>query len=137
MHLYVIARGQPDEINRWENDLHGQFLDYEIKNKNVFEGDKIPASWRLSMREIKLYEVVFPEPQLEKVLNMIKPSVDDYGGRYKIFHKTIKILKSLLGLKPIPKWEKKTCLFDQYHQHVGVHAIGIKKDMFKNEIEML
>jgi len=127
MHLYILARGHKDKIERWENDLLARYYPYE------HEKGKPKGLLQLSVREVKIYEIVFPEEHMEEILQTIKPK--DYGkvGKYR---KLINFFAKILGLEKVPEYTPDN-KFRVFNDAVGIHAIGIKRDEFKNGIEFL
>lgn len=129
MHLYVIARGTKPYQDTWVNDLLSKYVPYNPP-KNVKaqlglkEGEK--GLIQLGVRPIQLYEIVFPDDQLDEVLKTVKPELPGYE-KYKFLKGTIKMISKMLGLKPVPKW-KDDGQFRILNQHVAVHAVGIKED---------
>lgn len=136
MHLYVIARGIKDDLMRWENDILAQYVPYRFKGA---DGKMTTGKTRIAVRPVQLYEIVFPEPALNRVLNIVKPTITEYGGKYKIFYKMIGALRSFLGLKKINPWTlEDNGNFFVSNKWVGVHGIGLKKDAYnKDGVEML
>lgn len=116
---------------RWFREtLEDVFLPYKFKDKN---GKEVNGQVQLIPREVKLYELVYPEESHEKVLGLLS---DGYS-RYSLGHKLKNYLARLLGLKPLSKKEKEKLNKVQVKKHVGVHIIGTKKDKFKNGVEQL
>ena len=130
MHLYVLARGIKQETDRWVNDLSARYYPYEIKKGQ----QKVMC--QLAVRPVQIYEIVFPEDQLDEVLKTIKPQRVYTGGKYKYYQKMIDMLGKLMGLKKVPEYvdDKK---FRIYAPYVAVHPIGIKQDRYDEEIEKL
>lgn len=145
MHLYVLGRGINDELKRWENDLSAIFLPWEFMHK----GKKTKGKIRFAIRPVQLYEMVFPEEQLDNVMSAVvgKPNGENIPGstkngetyiKYKILNKLKRTLGKVLGLKPTPKRWKYNPRMQIINRAVGVHPIGIKKDKRdKNGIEFL
>ena len=127
MHLYVMARGNRDHLNRWENDLLARYFSYE------HEKGKPKAILQLNVRPIQIYEITFPAEHLNEVLQCVKP-----GGyeHYKFYEKLKDFFVKLFGLKPIPEW-KPDGKFRTPTVAVGVHGIGIKEDLFIDGIEQI
>ena len=127
MHLYVVARGVLNEIKRWERALENQFLPTKYihpETKKIEEGFV-----QLGVRPVQLYEIVFPKEQLNRVLNIVNPSVGSYADRYKSGYKWINRIAKFLGLKKIPKWTPEPITPMYKSPWVGVHGIGIKEDV--------
>jgi len=123
MHLYVVARGIADAINRFENNMLARFLPYKKEGKEYL--------LQISMRPVRIYEIVFPEEHLENILRLINPSP---AGNVE---KLVKIMKRMLGLKTvkIPKGMKTDMTVKS---DVSVHLIGYRKDKYaKDGTELL
>ena len=127
--MYVIARGL--YLNRWVEDLSHKYLPYEYL-------PGVKGHIQLAVRPVQLFEIAFPEPQLQKVLNIVNPTIDDYSGKYKWLYNIIKSIAKMLGLKKLPKGMKPIVDADTVKDWMmGVHLVGIKKDEYKNDLEQL
>jgi len=128
MHLYLIARGSKDRLDRWVNDCLARY--YPIKTGFIGDDGKKQGTptdqfkLQLSMRPIQLYEVVFPKDSLNDVVAALQP----YGG-YGIKRGWLNALRKLLKLKPIPQGIPRT--FDLNREFVDICGIGIKEDKMK------
>lgn len=134
MHLFVVARGIADRINRWENDLLARYTDY------IPEAGKIgPAGTlgklQLGVRPIRLYEIAFPEGYLDNVLKLIRPDWD-YGGKLDF---CAMVLRKMLKLEKIPKYDANAPVGGTFfhRDHVAVTGIGIKRDNIIKGIEKI
>ena len=125
MHAYLVARGIVDRINRWENDMLARYVPYK------YEKDKPPARLQVSMRPIRLYEVVYPEEEHDNVMSMIWPNKTDAPGPL------VSMVRRILKFgKPKP-WKKNKILIC-HRNDVRVEYIGSKKDKRnKDGIELL
>lgn len=120
MHLYFVARGGRMWIRRYVEMLETVFLPAKTE-----KGD---GMLQLVPREVKLYEMAFPEEHLDKVLEIMKPSIYNL-----LVEKIMNFFRYLTGVpnKRIQKaCEKNTGLT---HPHVGVHVIGVVKDKKNKE----
>ena len=137
MHLYIAARGITPQLDKWENLMLSTPLQYEYGKMHgeVAKGQKMMSYWQLSMRPVRLYEVVFPEPELNKVMNMIKPEKSWNPG----YNKYVWAMRKALGLKEVPQLiqEKGYEWYDRNKQGVNVTGIGVKKDKWENGIEQI
>lgn len=134
MHLYVAARGIVDQLNRWENDLLALKLPYVIGHQHSEAGPKdIVGMHQLGVRPVRMYEISFPEPQLNTVLNLVKPT-QSWNPNYD---KYTWAMRKALGLNKIPEMvvEDKFASFN--HDWIDCTGIGLKKDRFENGIEMI
>lgn len=127
MHLYLIARGSKDRLDRWVNDCLARYYTIQpgfIGDNNVKVSQQGKYKLQLSMRPIQLYEVVFPKESLNDVVAALQP----YGG-YGIKRSWLNALRKLLKLKPIP--QKIPPTFDLNRDFVDICGIGIKEDKMK------
>ena len=133
MEMYIIERGHILEQKRFNEDVSDCVVPYEYK-----KGKK--GALKLGMRQITLWCVAFPEKELQNVLDIIKPSIEDYGGKYKFLTKLIQRLSRILGLESLPKGVTIDCTkkFEHDKYAVGKHFLGIKKDSYdKDGIELI
>ena len=119
--MYVMLRGMKDGMDRFINDCLAQYLPYE------YEPGKV-GKLQLGMRPIQLYEIVFPEDQLENVCGMIQPYSLQGTGTKEM--KIATWLRRFLRLKKIPKVPPKNAIPNKY---VSVVGLGLKKDNFSDE----
>ncbi len=85
-------------------------------------------------REVKLYEMVFPEESLDQVLSLFGDK-EDYSDKFLWIKKIRNLIVKTIGLKKISKWKDTGKRVDR--PHVGIHLIGIKKDKFDKTGEIL
>jgi len=136
MHLYVMARGMVDQLNRWENNLLAIKLPYVVGHQHPEANNKskdIKGLYQLGVRPVRMYEIVFPEPELNTVLNLLRPG-KSWNPKYD---KYLWGVKKALGLMPIPNYilDNK---FDAFHtKWIDCTAIGLRKDRYENGIELL
>ncbi len=122
MHIYVLARGLISELKKWENFMSSQYLPMEVLEK----GKKKPTPYlaQLQVREVKMYEIICPKGEEDKVLGMIKPTTNEgFGGKWG---KMVTPLRKLLGLKPISKTWKPHLL--PTTEGISLIALGTKDD---------
>ena len=126
MHLYVLARGHQDWLNRWKNDLLAQ--KYPFK----YDPDKPLGLLQLSVRPVELLEIVFPEDYYADAMATIFPNA--LRPRDK---KYIWFLRKIMGLDKVDMTNiKKNDKVTNFA--VSVTPVGIKKDVKKkNGIEMI
>ena len=97
MHNYVAIRGLIPSIREWTNFMSPQYLPFKWKDKN---NKIVNGLAQLQVREVRLYELVYPKDCHNQVMGMIKP---DIGGKgfAGFWGKPIRILSRLLGLKKV------------------------------------
>lgn len=130
MELYVLAGGQLDSLNRWQQDLNAQFLpiyDKDGKHKKV---DGVPQYRRLLVAPVQLFKICYNKENEQQVANMVLPEWSHVTGRYKILDKSVNFLRKMLGLK---KAKKPTSIYpftqpNAYDKAVFVVPIGTKPD---------
>lgn len=140
MHLYILVRGIKHQQDRFIKALSEQFVPDWVKNEKgefALSGNYHPKSgiWmqdyqQVAVRPMELYEVVFPEPELNRVLWMLKPA-HKYKKKYKWITFVVDKIASILGLEKCP--EVDTTKHEDWqpiskNKHVVVETIGIKKD---------
>jgi len=130
MHLYLLVKGIKDHQDRWVNDLLAKHLPYKNKNLPQVSGGYL---CQLAVRPVMLYEIGFPEDQLDEVLKTVRPS----GYKNTFMEKAIHMIGKLLGLKPIPKFTADDGVFRVRNEAVGVIGVGLKKDRFVDGVEQL
>lgn len=141
MHLYVMARGQVDRLNRWENDLSSKYLPYAVGkvHPEINNGKQdITKPYQFNVRPIRLYELAFPEPCMQDVLSMVSPNTA-WNKRYDYYSMMI---RKALGLDKIPEFKQNThdivnspLLLNK--QWIDCTGIGMKKDRYENGIEQI
>ncbi len=99
-----------------------------------FQYDGKPAKIQLMPREVKLYEMVFPEERRDEVLSLFGEK-EDYQEKFLWIKKIRNLLVKTIGLKQIPAWKDSGIRVDR--PHAAVHLIGIKKDKFDIKGEIL
>jgi len=125
MHAYVIARGHPDFINRWENDCLAHYIPFKYDQY-------LPVGeLQFTMRPIRLYEAVFPEIEYNRAMNMIWPNLETPGMRIPLF-----AFRKMLGADKPQPWTKNPKLMIK-RQNVTVELIGTRKDMYANGVEQI
>jgi hypothetical protein len=140
MHLYVIARGMVDKLNRWENDLLSKKFPYCIGHAHPETGKTDQMAWyQLGVRPIRTYEITFPEPCMKDVLGMINPQKSWNKG----YDKYIWSMQKALRLDKIPEFDpimneklaNPSLLLDK--NWIECAGIGMKKDKYENGIELI
>jgi hypothetical protein len=129
MHLYVIARGNVDFLNRWKNNLLAQFLPWEPPPDHALHGKR--AVIQLGVRPVEMIEITFPRNCLKAVLGMVQPydGMEYYGGY-------LKMLRKILKLKSLPRVRENVVGFVRT-PHVGVTGVGLRDDHMKDGFERL
>ena len=98
MELYVIAGGQMDSLNRWQQDLNSVFLPIYKNGKKVKYEEGGLTHRRLLVAPVQLFKICFPKEELENVMSMVCPT-DYVEKKYGVIRKSIMFLRKILGLK--------------------------------------
>lgn len=126
MHIYLLARGQKDHLQKWINDLSEKYLPYE------YEPGKL-GMLQIGVREIKLLEIAIPESQLDSAMKFM--GQEGYQ-QYKFLFWIKNLIRKILGLKKIPDFER-DLKREIENKAVGIHYLGLKKDVYRNGIELI
>ena len=122
MHLYILARGVKRFMERWREDMEAHHLPTDVPGRAI----------QLTMRPVQLYEIMCPEAQLPKVLELLE--IRDTGKYGKKLNTALKWLRKLMGLDevllPVVD-DKDKKVYSHSRMHVGVHVLGTKKDEYK------
>lgn len=118
MQLDVIARADRNAMRQWVEALNAQWLPYEYAPGKF-------GKFRLSVREIRLFQLTFPEPVKDYVLSLVYPEpwrksmLQDMGilALQKALRADIDI--DLTGITPAGNFA---------HNHIECIGIGMKKD---------
>ena len=123
-----MTRGIKHDVDRMISDLQAQYFPYKFKDPK----DNVDKEMllQLSVRPIQLWELGFPEPELNNVLSML------YNGDPIPKHHTfaqkmrLEVLRKMLQAKKIPKYDEwKECLKRPiYKDNVAIYPIGTKED---------
>lgn len=116
MHLYVIARGQHDRLERWKSDVMAQYFPYTINGKMVMNA-------AVQVRPIELLEIAFPETAYRDVLARIAP----YSYN-KTTDKYAWMLRKLMRLDPVIQYVPADNAFTREYVHIT--SIGVRKDRY-------
>ena len=129
MELYVLAAGQMDNLNRWQQDLNSMWLPL-YRN-----GEKIPKQRRrLLVAPVQLFKIGFAKEELNNVVAAVCP-VDDYVSRKYDVGFVGKMIRNKLGLKPspTPKLINPYLQPNAYDKAVAIMPLGIKEDIMNDE----
>ncbi len=124
MHLYIIARGVKRYVERWREDVQNFML----------PTDKAGETLQIVLRPVTLYEVIYPEGQHDKALEILEiGESENYGKKMKPLLDIIRRIMRLDKVK-LPKRDDKTkVVYSHSRINVGVHVIGSKKDAYKED----
>ena len=131
MHLYVIAAGHKDKMERWLNDLTAQYLPYEYEEGRV-------GQLQLMVRPVQLLEIIYPEKLHEEILKIMAPwrTWEDSRGLGKLSW----LLRKALRLKPLKINAKNYNQYQNYKvmgEGIRCIAIGTRRDKEIEKVERL
>src|SRR3990167_10112980 len=100
MHFVFATRGHIDHVERFIRELRSQYLDFNIydKAKNAL----VPIINQIRVQPVQLWDITFPEPMRDSVLNTILGGTNGEPVRARE-KPAIWAAQKMIGLKPIPK----------------------------------
>ena len=121
-----MTRGIKHDVDRMINDLQAQFLPMKV--------GKEESLLQLSVRPIQLWELGFPEPQLDVILRTLWEG--DPIPKHNTFSQKMRLeaLRKMLQADKIPvydKW-KKGMRRPIWKDNVAIYPIGTKKDEMRS-----
>jgi hypothetical protein len=125
MHLYAVTRGIKHDVDRLITELQGKYIPYEFKKGEI-------GALQLSIRPIQLWEICFPEAELQKVLNTLKDT-----GTSRISNTQRFFIRKMLKADAVPKIDENIPGMPVYKSNVEIALIGIKKDVYIDGVEMI
>jgi len=143
MQSFFVIRGIRDKLERYLEDLSKVFVPMLVNGQ--------PAQVQLSIREIKIIEVTYPEATHDIVMRILDPNeafsyttVPEEQKTLRKFPKkvdwVVKQLRKFMKLDPIILPKKDPNInqppLSIYRQSMGVHCIGCKKDL-KEKVEFI
>jgi len=83
MHLFMLTRGAPEYTKRFITELQRKY--YKMFNKDT---KKATGAIQLMPREVKTWEVIFPETEKKNIKKFIKAQANklDGGSGYVAVH---------------------------------------------------
>jgi len=131
MHLDFFAEGIDHDLDEFEKWLATRSFPMPVKTEDGKEHIQVVQG---SLRPRRAYSYIFPREMLDSVLNTldVKDCVHLTDGKgTPILKKTIKIIRRVLRLKPIPVPDKAKGMFPMYKQNVRIIGLGIREDIDK------
>jgi len=122
MHAYFLARGITKHIKEWASELGHQYVPLDFKDKDGKVEHRVA---QVQVRELKLYEIVFPKSAEAAIMGVIDPSEYKVLGKWTGY---VKFLSKMLGLKkclPRDKWKKPGI---PLHRECSLLPLGVKED---------
>lgn len=131
MHLYLLTRGIKNAVDTMIRDLQSKYVPIYWREK---DGSMNPNKFlQIGVRPIQLWEIVFPEEQRDVVYRSILSSDKT---QHKKHEKWISMIRRILGVKKIKKWEKdgnKMIIAPGDIGDIEIIPIGEKKDYWLDE----
>jgi hypothetical protein len=121
MHFAFIPYGMKDAVEKLLRDMSAQKHLLKTRDKNNLIDD-IWLESQIRILPFGVYEYVFPKEDLNMVLSTIGDENFYYIGKTRK-----KILRKILGYKPIPKFKKGSHYLWQ-KENVAIIPLGIKED---------
>jgi len=118
----MVTRGIKHDVDRFINDMQAMYLPYKVPKGKVKGNYHV----QLAMRPVQLWEVVFPEPALQTVLNTIWY---EQQNERKAFKMPFGMMRKALKLEKVPAIDSKIPGRIVYKNNVSAYAIGVKKDV--------
>lgn len=125
MHFVFMPYGKRDHVEKFLRELESKW--YTLR---MVKNDQTKDLWlepQIRILPFGLIDYVFPREHLDMILT----SLIREDNRYRIPNTILKILRKVLGLKPIPKYnsDKKmlSCL-DSKSVYVNIIPLGVKDD---------
>ena len=122
MHFDFMTRGEYHCVNRFAAALSSQYFHWTTKDKKGKTRKLIAPA---TLQPIQLWSLVFPNQNLDMVLNTLNPVEGYYGKKMTT---QIAMLRKLMGSKKIPKWDTKARQFPISKKYVQIIGIGIRED---------
>lgn len=130
-HIFVIARGHQDRLNRWKNEIMAQYFTYDYRDPKD-KNKKKTGAIQTVIRPIELLEIIVPESSLDIMLRTIKCDQSWHHWLQKYAFWLRKILKlDKIDFKRLPEGSQRAI----YHGNLEIIPIGIKKDEKKDGVE--
>ncbi len=119
MHLYVTARGETLQLERFMNDLSAIYLPFK------YHPDEPPGRVQLAVRRVELLEIAFPEEHRTLVLNTVAPNPPN-GHKHELL---TMMFRKAVGAE---SFDDKIVRSPHVHRpFVDVTAVGIRKDGYR------
>lgn len=125
MHLGFIATGIKHELEIFEKFWETRTT---IQDFTKPDGTKVQIPRQTQLRPVNFYELIFYRPDLDRVLNTMKPELEFAGATAKMNSLTMPALRRAMRYKKIPKPDPKAGIYLFPELHVRTYGIGIRED---------
>lgn len=123
MQIYIASRGIKNSMDRWITELNSTYLPI------MYNGQK--RALQVAVRELKFYEIGFPEEHLDIMLNTIFQGGEVTNkAKYPKYQKYLWGLRKALGIKKLPEVYDKSVKLPCFNQDLDHIGIGMKKDYY-------
>ncbi len=122
MDFYFMTRGDKDCVAKFANELSAQRFYWNAKDD---KGKKQKLVVAATLQPIQLWNLGFPEENLDLVLNSLDPQKVSHGEGVKL---PMAMIRKALGAKKVPECKDKTKAFPIYKKHVQILGIGVRED---------
>ena len=127
-----MTRGIKHFVDQFITELQGKYLPFKWNGEN--------RTIQVAVRPIQLWEIVFPESSKDVVLNTILGDPNNSGKKgepqYKHQKKWVTAIRKILKAEKLPEF-KTDQVMPINRQHMELIGIGVKKDRYEGENEML
>ena len=130
MHTIFGIRGIKHEVDRFINELATRYVAMNIYN---FETKKLERKMvQLRLSPMQFYDLSFPKEHYDAVMNTIYGTGKGKGidGRLDWI---VKLIRKVIGLKPMPEWKKDYRLAMEDPQHTEIIGLGVREDYWITE----
>ena len=130
MNMFLLTRGMKWHRDRFVEQLANLWVPWHIKGE---KGKKADKAVQVLLQPVEMWSLCFPEENLDKMLRTLEPwdqiaitSEECASPKRKL---SLAMLRKGLGLKKLPKWDKKDgSRFPLYKDHMQIIGIGTKED---------
>lgn len=145
MHLMFATVGNKFDVDRFILELQGKYYPYTFYNTDA-EGKFIPNSTQQYMvqgivRELRVFEYVFPEQHKDVVLNTIlgegKGKALLHDNMQKKYDKYLWGIRKMAGYNKIPDYDTTKGVMPIFRTNMHVIGLGVKEDRMQDGKEML
>ena len=138
MNLLFLTRGMKWHRDKMIEELASLKVPMEVKDT---KGNKSTQAVNVLLQPVELWSLAFPRDQLDNILRTIRPSnaigidtdqtgIDGKNTSSPKLKWLLAMLRKVLKLKKIPKWNTEGKHFGVYKDNVQTIGVGIKEDYF-------
>jgi len=135
-----MTRGIKHDVDRFINELSSKYLPTKwfnpLKSGKGWGKKKRDVMLQVGVRPIQFWEIVYPEPWRDSVLNTIFFG-QTKETQHKRHNKFLMIIRKILGIKKIGDWKKDAEIIPLYKGAVEFIKVGEKPDRYQDGVEMI